>query len=204
MTRTIKTLMLTGVCALVLAGPVAAETQDSVRDERGNVVTDSRGNCVRTKWSADSDACGKPAPVAPKAEAPKPAPAPAPAPKLSREDLSIYFAFDKADLQAEGRSKLDTLVAKIKGMKEVKSIGVVGYADEIGKSGYNQKLSEERARAVAEDVISQGYRNTSVMDVRALGASSSKSECEGVKKRQEKIECLWRDRRVEIELEYYK
>lgn len=189
----------------------AGEANDSARDLRGNMVIDARGNCVRTKWDSNDDPCApkakaepKPVPVAQPAP-PKPAPQPAPAPKkLTKEDLTVYFDFNKSNLTDDSRKKLDSLVATLKNMKEVVSVGVVGYADEIGKDGYNQELSEERSKKVSDYIISQGYTNSKVMDVRALGESSSKSECKDKKKRKDKIACLWQDRRVEIELQYYK
>lgn len=194
----------------MLAWPVmASDAQDSARDLRGNMVIDARGNCVRTKWDSNDDPCAphakaepKPAPVAKHVAPPAP---PKPAPKqLSREDLTVYFDFNKSTLTADSRKKLDGVVATLKQMKEVVSVGVVGYTDEIGKDSYNQKLSEKRAKAVADYIISDGYTNTNVMAVRALGEADAKSDCKGKKKRKDKIACMSVDRRVELELQYYK
>ncbi|MCH8183536.1 MAG: OmpA family protein [Proteobacteria bacterium] len=89
-------------------------------------------------------------PLAPMAEA---APAPAPAPQPVK--LVVFFDFDKADLNAAARVKLDEAVAAIKGRRAV-TILVNGHADRAGASGYNAKLSRLRAIAIADALARAG------------------------------------------------
>ncbi|MDP1957271.1 MAG: OmpA family protein, partial [Rhodocyclaceae bacterium] len=109
--------------------------------------------------------------------------------------------FDKAVLRAEGKAKLDKLAADIKGIK-LEVIIAVGHADRIGKDAYNQKLSERRAAAVKDYLVSKGVEANRVY-------SEGKGEKQPVTagkcgksdvKSKKLIECLQPDRRVEIEV----
>jgi OOP family OmpA-OmpF porin len=69
----------------------------------------------------------------------------------------VKFGFDKADLTATGKKALDELVGFVKGdVERVQSVEVVGHTDSTGPSKYNQGLSERRAKAVANYLISAG------------------------------------------------
>lgn len=59
----------------------------------------------------------------------------------------VLFEFDKADVTSEADSVLDRIAAEI-GEAEVTSATIVGHTDGQGTEAYNQRLSEERARAV--------------------------------------------------------
>ncbi|EED31433.1 OmpA/MotB domain protein [gamma proteobacterium NOR5-3] len=67
----------------------------------------------------------------------------------------LGFAFDSAALDAKSRSALDAAVAVIKSHSSVK-MDVVGYTDSSGPEEYNQKLSERRAQAAVDYLVSQG------------------------------------------------
>ncbi len=186
--------------ALVLSSNSnASNNRDVVQDERGNVVVNSFGNCVRTKWQSASDAC-----------APSPAPRrvaepmkPVKARSLSKEELSIYFDFNKSNINAESRRKLDRLADILKSDSEVKAAEIVGFADRIGSDDYNLKLSEKRANAVKNYLAKKNYFNTNVAEVRWLGETAPVTKCANNLKRAELINCLGQDRRVELEIQYY-
>ena len=58
----------------------------------------------------------------------------------------ILFGFDQSDLNAANAS----LVADVKRkLQPTSTVRVMGYTDRIGSDDYNQKLSEQRARAVS-------------------------------------------------------
>ena len=109
----------------------------------------------------------KPEPVptpAPKPEA-KPAPppeAPKPAaekPKPVAEKITfaadVLFDFDKSVIKPEGRSKLDDLAGKAKGVN-LEVVIAIGHADSIGSDEYNQRLSVRRAESVKAYMVSRG------------------------------------------------
>ena len=104
-------------------------------------------------------AAAEPAP-APVVAAPEPAPAAlapvaavAPAPKLVLE--GVNFDFDKATLRQDDMGDLDNDVATLKSWGDV-DIEVAGHTDSMGSDAYNMKLSQQRAEAVRNFLISRG------------------------------------------------
>ena len=112
----------------------------------------------------------KPAP-APEPK-PAPAPAPAPAPKPVQEikpeapkpkpvaekvtfAADVLFDFDKSVVKPEGKSKLDDLSNKVRGIN-LEVVIAIGHADSIGSDAYNQKLSVRRAESVKAYLVSKG------------------------------------------------
>ncbi len=67
----------------------------------------------------------------------------------------LGFAFDSAELDAESKAALDAAVDVIKSHSAVK-MDVVGYTDTSGPEAYNLKLSERRAQAAVDYLVSQG------------------------------------------------
>jgi outer membrane protein OmpA-like peptidoglycan-associated protein len=123
----------------------------------------------------------KPAPVA-AAPKPKPAPAkpkPAPAkkppvvaavpkpvsvPRVTKTVLYLTggnFAFDSAELTPETRTILDDYVALLK-KESFTRAEIAGHTDTIGAEEYNERLSERRANAVKDYLISKGLRPESL------------------------------------------
>ncbi len=70
--------------------------------------------------------------------------------------LEVKFDFDSANLSASAREVLDQLGAALKS-DELRSFAflVEGHTDNSGSDGYNQQLSERRARAVSGYLSSQ-------------------------------------------------
>ncbi|HQT32506.1 MAG: OmpA family protein [Thiobacillus sp.] len=93
-----------------------------------------------------------PAP-APAYVAPAPAPEPAAPQKLVLE--GVNFDFDKATLRQEDIGSLDNDVATLKTWGDV-DIEVAGHTDSMGSDAYNMKLSQQRAEAVRNFLISRG------------------------------------------------
>jgi OOP family OmpA-OmpF porin len=98
----------------------------------------------------------KPAPPPP---APKPEPKPEAKPKPVAEKVTfaadVLFDFDKAVIKPEGKSKLDDLASKVKGIN-LEVIIAIGHADSIGSDEYNQRLSVRRAESVKAYMVSRG------------------------------------------------
>src|SRR3954471_22009285 len=81
----------------------------------------------------------KPAPPPPKPEA-KPEAKPKPVAEKVTFAADVLFDFDKAVIKPEGRSKLDDLANKVKGIN-LEVVIAIGHADSIGSDEYNQRLS---------------------------------------------------------------
>ncbi len=68
---------------------------------------------------------------------------------------NIFFDYDKASLNNESVSELNRLVILLKEYPSIK-IQVEGHTDNVGTHEYNQQLSEARAKAVVDYLISKG------------------------------------------------
>jgi OOP family OmpA-OmpF porin len=179
-------------------------------DQRDNVVKSGTGLCWRTGYwtpamaieECDPDLVKKAAPAAAPAAAAKPAPAAAPKPAAQKVTLAAdaLFDFNKADLRAEGKAKLDKLAADIKGIK-LEVIIAVGHADRFGTDAYNQKLSEKRAEAVKAYLVAKGVEpNRVYTEGKGKKQPITKADqCKGAKSKKV-VDCLQPDRRVEIEV----
>ena len=101
-----------------------------------------------------------PAPIAEPAPAPvpapvaEPAPAPAPAPKKLVLE-GVNFDHDKVTLRKDAYPILDQAAEGLKEWGDVK-VEVDGYTDSRGKDKYNLKLSQRRAEAVRNYLVSKG------------------------------------------------
>ncbi len=70
---------------------------------------------------------------------------------------NIYFDFDKATLKDESIPQLSKIVNFLEDNKKV-TIQLDGHTCSIGQEDYNQKLSEDRARAVLEFLLKNGIK----------------------------------------------
>jgi outer membrane protein OmpA-like peptidoglycan-associated protein len=183
-------LMATVGAMLAPAAVFAGEYQDVVRDARSNVVVNSFEHCVLTKWTTNKDECMYKSYSRDVR-------------KLSRDQRTVYFDFNKSTINSKEKAKLDDLSSIIVAAKEVESVDIVGYADMIGKSSYNKALSTRRAQAVKSYLSSKGLK-TRKTRVEGLGEAQSVTKCDNKMPRAELIACLAEDRRVEIELNFTK
>ena len=88
--------------------------------------------------------------------APPPPPPPPPAtPKRIELSADAHFDFDSAKLKPEGERKIDEIVEPLRDAAEVRIV-VEGYTDSIGSDAYNQRLSQRRADAVRDYMVSRG------------------------------------------------
>ncbi len=187
--NTIKKASLLAAIGVMLAPAVFAsggDTHDVVKDARGNVVVSTDGNCVRTQWQGKADECNGHHMHGILS-------------KLTKEQRTVYFDFNKSTLNATEKKKLDEVSKLILESREVESVDIVGYADEIGKSSYNKKLSMRRAETVKAYLAAKGLKTRRVR-VEGLGATNSVTHCDSKMDRKELIACLAPDRRVEMEL----
>jgi len=99
-----------------------------------------------------------PAPAPTRAPPPPPPPPPAPEPEVGSKIVSLEganFDFNKATLKPEGMAKLDE-AAKVMAENADLTVAVEGHTDSVGSDAYNQKLSERRAQAAVDYLVSKG------------------------------------------------
>jgi OOP family OmpA-OmpF porin len=208
---------LAALPATVFAIDAPAAGPAYVVDATGRAVTAADGACWRNgEWTpalatAPCDPVIMPAvvavaPVAPEPVAPAPlvartVPAPVVVPLPNRVSFSgdALFAFDKSVLRPESRVLLDDLVRQLAGTTS-DSVTVTGHTDRIGKPAYNQKLSEQRANAVKDYLVSQNLQANSIV-AKGMGETQPETtNCVGNKATPKLIACLQPDRRVDVEM----
>ena len=77
------------------------------------------------------------------------------APPRTERSFVIYFPFDRSDLTPEAQSVVRGAAGYARDGKG-SHLAIVGYTDSSGSLGYNQALSERRARAVADAFVAAG------------------------------------------------
>src|SRR5689334_11541542 len=97
--------------------------------------------------------------------------------KLTREQRTVYFDFNKSTLNAKEKGKLDEVSKILTASKEVESVDIVGYADKIGKPSYNKRLSTRRASTVKSYLAAKGLKTRKVR-VEGLGEANSMTHCD--------------------------
>ncbi|MDR1054737.1 MAG: OmpA family protein [Prevotellaceae bacterium] len=75
---------------------------------------------------------------------------------------NIFFDFDKSTLRAESVYELTQLINLLNEMPKLK-IELSGHTDNKGSAAYNQKLSEDRAKAVVDYLVSKGISVSRLM-----------------------------------------
>ncbi len=159
---------LAGITGSALAGdgPQAYVTSGSGHVVR---VKDRQGRCVRTvDWSEELATRECDPQLFP--EDAEVVAAAAPVYEKTVMSASALFAFDSAELSAEGRSSLQSLGDSIqaKGARVV-DIDIIGHTDSTGPEEYNQQLSLRRAEAMKAFLVSDGGVDAAIIDVMGKG-----------------------------------
>jgi outer membrane protein OmpA-like peptidoglycan-associated protein len=72
----------------------------------------------------------------------------------------VLFDFDRSDLNSDARRLIDALADDLAELGP-RTVTIHGYTDDVGEPGYNQRLSERRARAVRSHLavqLADGFR----------------------------------------------
>src|SRR5436853_2166762 len=162
--------MTLACAALALAaGSAFANVGPNLQDSQGAAVKDAQGACVVTSGqnlpectgakapapAAPAAPAAPSAPAAPAAPAPAARPAPAPVRQTAVIQADALFDFDKSVLRPDGKRNIDDALAKLRGT-DLEMVIATGHTDAIGSDAYNQKLSERRAQAVKDYLVSKG------------------------------------------------
>ncbi len=207
-----KSLVLALLAGIGFGASMAqAQERVYVIDQRDVVARSGFDLCWRTGYWTPAAAAKDPAgcqcdkDLIPKEVCEPPAPAPVvAAPKPTGEKITVaadaLFDFDKAVLRAEGKAKLDELVAKANAIK-LEVILVVGHTDRIGSAEYNLKLSDRRAAAVKTYLVSKGIEaNRVYTEGKGKTQPVTGDKCKGNAATKALIACLQPDRRADIEV----
>ena len=74
----------------------------------------------------------------------------------------MYFPFDQFVLTTEAQSVVKQAADYSKSGQGASRVVVVGHTDSSGSTAYNQKLSEKRAKAVADGLVTAGVAQSKV------------------------------------------
>ena len=188
--------LIAALAALSAAQARAADEPAAylVAAQDGAPVTVASGACVRTsQWSARASYRDCDAPVISEAKAVETLTKHVP----FRISMNTLFDFNSAVLRTDAGSALDGLAKQLTDANYQK-VDIVGHADRMGPGKYNQKLSEQRAEAVREYLLSRGLDATKVSAI-GVGATEplTGKECRSLQGKP-LVYCLQRDRYTEI------
>jgi len=107
-------------------------------DADGDGVPDDRDRCLNTPSGVTVDTSGCPV-----------------AAEVVLTIDRLNFAFDSAELTPDARAALDAAVDVIRDNSGVE-LDLVGHTDSTGPTAYNQRLSERRAQAAVDYLVSRG------------------------------------------------
>ena len=68
----------------------------------------------------------------------------------------IQFALDKAELMEASHGLLNEIVGVLKEHADIKKLDILGHTDSDGTDSHNQDLSDRRAKAVLQYLVSHG------------------------------------------------
>ncbi|HEY5733305.1 MAG TPA: OmpA family protein [Gammaproteobacteria bacterium] len=197
------TLLLLGLC---LAWGMVSAAPGYVDDSGKSVVRTSSGDCLHTnRWSEQNAVAECDPEIVAARDKPVKAEIAAVEVMVRKELKPIrlgadaLFKFDSAVLTDEGRASLDRVLSQLpdRSTLQDKRITITGFTDRLGPEGYNQKLSEKRAQAVHDYLVSRGMSDEAI-DARGLGPANPLVSCEG-ERGAALINCLAPNRRTEIE-----
>ncbi|HSF43252.1 MAG TPA: OmpA family protein [Thermoanaerobaculia bacterium] len=126
-----------------------------------------------------------PAPPPPPAPAPPPPPAPAPPPPppppapapRPEERVTVNFTPGSARLSNIAKAKLDEVALKMKQDPDLRA-QVIGYTDASGSADANQRMSEQRAQAVKNYLVTRHGIDPSRITTEGRGSADSTGNAE--------------------------
>ncbi|QQZ28968.1 OmpA family protein [Thiothrix subterranea] len=155
--KKVASISVAALMAAMMMTTAQAEDGKYVQNGDGKPVKNSADECVKAQYGSMPEGCEAAPPPPPPVTPPPPPVTPPPPTPIQKMTLTsdTNFDFDKAILKPAGQANLDQFLAGLAGAK-VSGISVTGHTDSVGSDAYNQKLSEQRASAVANYLASKG------------------------------------------------
>lgn len=210
MTKQLKVSALI-VALLASTGAMAHEKPGyTISEQSREVVRNNYGECWENRY-LDKAANGLVECGDKVAETPKPTTETVLSQQIVPLSSQFLFGFDKDKLRPEAIATLNQLAARLNDVN-VQSAYVEGHTDFMGSEQYNQALSERRANAVANYLVSQGvpaskitavgYGETQAKMTQSCQAEVAKlgKKVSKAKKRAALIACIEPDRRVDVRI----
>jgi len=128
--------------------PAPAQAAPVVVDSDGDGVPDAQDKCPNTPAAhkVDADGCTI---YTEKMD------------RVGDVDIEVRFAFDSAAVSADGQTEVNQLAAFMKRFPEA-VVFIEGHASNIGNPDYNMRLSERRAKSIADLLTAQGVENSRI------------------------------------------
>ena len=208
--RPLVTSLLLGAALVVSPLAVAQQDEGSVdtvwTNGEGEPWKNADGDCWRDPNQPDGapvGECGDT--VAEAEEQPEPAPEPETRTETRTEtdrlESDTLFEFASATLTDAAEDSIDSLMDRRTGDWDLQAITIIGYTDRIGDEENNLELSRERARSVADYLQQRADMMGVDVSVEGRGEADPRVSCEDAEGRDELIDCLAPNRRVELEME---
>lgn len=198
--RSISSSMLVATLSVTAIPAYAAEATGYVGNQTDNMTRTGSGTCLHTgRWSEENAI----AECDPEIVAARDAVAVAAVEVVIRRnpvrlEADTLFGFDDAMLTSDGKAILDDLAGTLNsGSMQDQRLTVTGYTDRIGPESYNIGLSERRAQAVRDYLVSRGIA-ADLIQTAGMGAANPVVDCAG-QRGPAAVECLAPNRRTEIE-----
>lgn len=118
---------------------------------------------------------------------PVPAAISAPVP-AAPHSFVVHFDFDSADIRASAMQVLYE-ASQVAGKVKPTAIRIYGYTDASGKSSYNQRLSERRAKAVADQLNKLGVKVA--VETKGFGKANPVGKAKGKSKDNRRVEIVF-------------
>lgn len=123
---------------------------------------------------------------------------------LSADALFHFDKFKPEDMLPKGRTELDALAQKLVeyGQKGNMQVRITGHTDHFGDDMYNMNLSLLRAQTVRNYLIERGVDASSILATGA-GENQPVKQCSDSLPKNQAIDCLQPNRRVEVAVSVY-
>ncbi|MCD1124876.1 OmpA family protein [Jinshanibacter sp. LJY008] len=111
---------------------------------------------------------------------------------------NVLFSFagkNVSDIEAGGTEIVQNMASHIKDLPAGSRVNIIGHADPVGNSSFNQKLSVQRAEIVKKMLLSYGV-SPSVLSVSGQGDRDLTVDCSGLPNNERNV-CNRANRRVD-------